>query len=717
MTAVTDAAATDLVTLVEGSSFCISVASGDVLPGLPQGMFFHDIRFLSEFRLRVNGEWPEPLTAQRLDPFSALFVLRAMPVGGGADSHLVLVRRRYVGQDMREDLLVRNYGEEPAFCRLDLSIDCDFADLFEVKEERVRPKDHHMVDVQDGGLSFRVMQGEIPMAATVTFSQPPQLHVGGATYEVVVPPRGDWSVCMQFKVVLNEREVPPRYSCSEPIERAIPKARLAAWRWNLPLLTAEHDQFQTLIHTSTEDLAALRIFDPEYPERPVVAAGAPWFMTLFGRDSLLASWMALIIDPELAVGTLQTLARFQGVDINPITEEEPGRILHEIRFTESAEVSLRSGDVYYGSVDATPLFVMLLGEVGRWGIRRADVEALLPAADRALDWIERFGDRDGDGFVEYQRASDRGLLNQGWKDSWDSISFADGRLARPPIALCEVQAYVYAALLARADLAETLGEVSAVRALRERAERLKRRFNEDFWLEEQGWFAVGLDQDKVRIDSLTSNIGHCLWTGIVDEDKAPLVAKQLIGEDLWSGWGIRTLAASMPRHNPVSYHNGSVWPHDNALCVAGLMRYGFVEEAHRVVEGIVTAAAHFTNRLPELFAGLPRVEFPFPVRYPASCSPQAWAAAAPLLFLRSLLQFQPDSRRNRLELAPSLPAWIGELRLDGVPVGDGTVSLEVSDDRVIASSIPENLELALGVARPARLAEAEEGSRRRDLGP
>jgi glycogen debranching enzyme len=664
-------------------------------------MFFHDIRFLSELRLRVNGEWPEPLTAQRLDPFSGLFVLRAMPVGGGADSHLVLERRRYVGQGMREDLLVRNFGEEPAFCRLELSIDCDFADLFEVKEERVRPKDQRTVDVQDGGLRFRVMQREIPMAATVTFSQPPDLHAGGATYEVVVPPRGDWSACMQFKVMLNDREVPPRYACGEPIERAIPNARLAAWRWNLPQLTVEHDQFQTLIQNSTEDLAGLRIFDPEYPERPVVAAGAPWFMTLFGRDSLLASWMALMIDPELAVGTLQTLARFQGVDTNPITEEEPGRILHEIRFTESAEVSLRSGDIYYGSVDATPLFVMLLGEVARWDIRPADVEALLPAADRALDWIERFGDRDGDGFVEYQRASDRGLLNQGWKDSWDSISFADGRLARPPIALCEVQAYVYAALSARADLAETLGAMSAVRALRERAEQLKRRFNEDFWLEEQGWFAVGLDRDKVRIDSLASNIGHCLWTGIVDDDKAPLIAKQLIGEDLWSGWGIRTLSASMGRHNPVSYHNGSVWPHDNALCVAGLMRYGFVEEAHRVVEGIVTAGAHFTNRLPELFAGLPRVEIPFPVRYPASCSPQAWAAAAPLLFLRSLLQFQPDSSRNRLELTPSLPEWIGELRLAGVPVGDGTVSLEVTEDRVIASSVPEEVELVLGSRRPA----------------
>src|SRR4051794_29306145 len=485
-----------VITLVEGPAFSISGTSGDMLGGLAHGVFFRDTRFLSELCLRVNGEWPEPLAATTTDPFSAAFVLRAQPRRGEADSGLMIFRHRYVGRGMREDITVRNYGLEPAFCALELSIDADFADLFEVKEGRVEKVGHLETDVGERRLAWAYRRGSFTRGACLDFSEPPVLTHGHASFEFLVPPGGDWSVCLQLTPVIDGVEVTPRYVCGRPVERSTPVARLESWLRGLPTITSEHDGFTMLLDRSTKDLAALRLFDPEHPDRTVVAAGAPWFMTLFGRDSLLTSWMAMMVDSDLALGTLQTLARYQGTDVNPLTEEEPGRILHEMRFGESAELSLGGGRIYYGSVDATPLFVMLLGELRRWGNRREEVDALLPAADRALAWIHEHGDRDGDGYVEYQRMSDRGLQNQAWKDSHDSTRFADGRLARSPIAPCEVQGYVYAALLARAHFADEAHDVARATALRAEAADLKVRFNRDFWLDDQGWFAMGLDRDK-----------------------------------------------------------------------------------------------------------------------------------------------------------------------------------------------------------------------------
>lgn len=681
------------VTLVDESAFCISNAAGDVLPGLPHGLIFRDTRFLSELRLRVNGQWPEPLAATTPDPFSGSFVLRGQPQAGRADSHLLVFRRRYVGRGMREDLVVRNYGREPAFCALELLLGADFADLFEVKEGRVDRVGEPGVVVDGLRLTFTYRVPRLERATHLDFSEPAQLSETSARYEVVVPARGEWSTCIQITPVLDGVEVEPRHRCGSPVERSAPVARLAEWRRQLPAVTAGHEAFAALLRRSTEDLAALRIFDPEHPERTVVAAGAPWFMTIFGRDSLLTSWMAMLVAPDLALGTLQTLERFQGRDVNPLTEEEPGRILHEMRFGESASLSLGGGQVYYGTVDATPLFVMLLGELQRWGAKRDEVDALLPAADRCLAWIEQFGDRDGDGYVEYQRASDRGLQNQGWKDSWDGVRFADGRLGEPPIALAEVQGYVYAALSARAYFAIEHGDIALAERLKRRATDLKAAFNRDFWLEEHGWYAMGLDREKQPLDSLTSNLGHCLWTGIVDDEKAPIVAKQLLSDACFSGWGVRTLASTMVGYNPISYHCGSIWPHDNAICAAGLMRYGLVEESHRVMEAVVDAASHFDLRLPELFAGLGRDELDFPVGYPTSCSPQAWAAASPLLFLRTMLRFEPDIRLGRVHVAPEVPEWIGRLRLEGIPLGGGELSIETEGSELEVLGTPPGLEV------------------------
>ncbi len=679
------------VTLVEGPAFCISGRTGNMHSSFPEGLFYRDTRFLSEMELRVNGQVPEPLAATATDPFSASFVLRDHPLRGRADSHLVVFRHRYVGRGMREDLVVRNFGEEPAFCAIELTLGCDFADLFEVKEGRSERSGDLGLESDRARMTFTFKRGALQRAAYIDFSTAPKINGNIASYELIIPARGQWSTCLQVTPVIDGKPIEPRYRCGVPVDRATPVERLEAWRRQLPVIRTDHDVFQALLLRSTEDLAALRIFDPDHLDRAVVAAGAPWFMTLFGRDSLITSWMAMMVDPDLALGTLQTLARFQGREVNPLTEEEPGRILHEMRFGEAAGISLGGGKIYYGTADATPLFVMVLGELQRWGNRRGDVDALLPAADRALEWIDRFGDRDGDGYVEYERASDRGLVNQGWKDSWDAIRFADGRLARPPLAMCEVQGYVYAAFVARSHFATEAGDHAAAERLRKRAAALKEAFNRDFWLPGAGYFAMALDADKTPVDALASNMGHCLWTGIVDEDKAPLVARHLLSEGLFSGFGVRTLDESVKGYNPISYHCGSVWPHDNAIAAAGLMRYGFVDEAHQVMEGLVAAAPFFDDRLPELFAGLPRSQFRFPVAYPTSCSPQAWAAAAPLLFLRTMLRFEPDIRNDLINLAPAVPPWIGSLTLEQIPLMGGLLSVRVEGEHCEVLESPPGL--------------------------
>jgi glycogen debranching enzyme len=677
------------LTLIEGSAFCISDGSGDIRPGTPEGLFFRDTRLISGLELRVNGTRPDPLAGTSTDPFAAVFVARS--------ANLLVLRRRYIGRGMREDLIVRNFSAEAAFCAVDLSIEVDFADLFEVKEGRVGADGERWVDASGNDTTYKMRRNGIRRGVRVGFpAESKEVHRLDdlVRFEVIIPPHGEWSTCLQVTPIIEDEEIQPRYLCGQPVDRATPAERLEKWRRDVPVVTTEHDGLHTAVVRSVDDLGALRIFDPDYPERTVVAAGAPWFMTLFGRDSLITSWMALLVDPDLALGVLQTLARFQGTDVDPRNDEEPGRILHEMRFGEAATLSLGGGAVYYGTADATPLFVMLLAELRRWGLAPEVVDQLLPHADRALAWIEDFGDRDGDGYVEYRRASDRGLLHQGWKDSQDGIRFADGEVARAPVALCEVQAYVYGAYLARAHFAEEDGDADVAARYWSKASALKEAFNRDFWLEDRGWFAMALDDRKRPADALASNMGHCLWTGIVDEDKAERVAAHLVGDELFSGWGIRTLGSSMVGYNPISYHCGSVWPHDNAIAAAGLMRYGYVEEAQRVILAMLDAAGTQGGRLPELFTGLERDEYPTVVGYPTSCSPQAWAAASPLLFLRTLLRFDPWIPSGKVSVAPAVPPTLLPLRVAGIPLGGSRVSVAVgADGGVTVDGLPPNIEL------------------------
>jgi glycogen debranching enzyme len=684
-----------LVTLVEGSSFCLSGRGGDVRPGTPHGVFVLDVRHLSCLVLTIDGVEAEPLTAVVREPFAATFVARARPARGRADSSVLVRRDRHVATGMREDVTVRNYSRDRVTVEVALTADADFADLFAVKESRVVPSRATVVDGEPGTVTFRSGARD----TVLSFSVAPALDGGRAAWSVDLDPGAEWHVAVGVSAVLDGVPL-------VPVERTTPGERLREWRAVGPVVTTDYPPLAHAVAQAVEDLGALRIFDPAHPDRPVIAAGAPWFMTLFGRDSLLASWMSLLVSPDLARGVVETLAELQGERVDPETEEQPGRILHEVRFDRSSSLALGGGHVYYGTADATPLFVMLLGELRRWGLGEDVVARLLPHADRAIEWVETYGDADGDGYVEYERATPRGLLNQGWKDSWDGVPFADGTLAEPPIALAEVQGYTFAAYQARAYFADESGDTATATRLRARALALRERFNADFWLPDRGYYAMALDRDKRPVDALASNMGHCLWTGIVDEDKAAAVAAHLVGPDLFGGWGIRTLATSMASYNPISYHCGSVWPHDNAIAVAGLVRYGFVDEAHRVVLAMLDAAEASGGRLPELFSGLSRDDVPVPVPYPTSCSPQAWASAAPLMFLRSILRLDPWVPHGQAWLSPSLPPGIGSLTVDRVPLAAQRLRITVAGS-VEVDPMPAGIELVRTPRHP--LSEDLEG--------
>jgi glycogen debranching enzyme len=581
---------------------------------------------------------------------------------------------------MTESIRIHNLANEAAALTVEIVAGTDFADLFDVKEGRIPPEDHTTSSFDERGLTLRREQVGIALgtrvSATSDLDTPHRLSKGRISWHFALEPRAEWSCEVMVEALINDTPIAslPQF---EEGERAAIK-RLRAWRVGAPVVTSPNSGLARTLSRSLEDLGALRMIDPRNPDRIGVAAGAPWFMATFGRDSLLTSWMVLPLDLRLSLGVLQTLAEMQGSRTVALTEEEPGRILHELRRGPASSLPLGPGGAYYGSIDATPLFVMLLGELRRWGQAPDDVDALLPHADRALDWIVNYGDRDGDGFVEYRRATDRGLPNQGWKDSADSLTFADGTFAEAPIALAEVQGYSYAAFLARAHFAVEMGDKELADSWIERAMRLKAAFNEAFWLPDKGYYAIALDKHKRPVDSLASNMGHCLWTGIIDEAHAESVVAHLMSDEMFSGWGIRTLATSMAAYNPMSYHNGSVWPHDNAIIAAGLSRYGFVAEAERVAVGVLDAAELLDGRLPELFCGMSRADFPRPIPYPTACAPQAWAAATPFLMLRTLLRLEPRLPVGEVRLAPVLPAAYLPLRVSNLSLGGRRISIDMT---------------------------------------
>ena len=666
--------------LVDGASFVVSSPSGDIHPDQPQGLFVRDTRVLSKLSVEVDGQPLNVVSSVPRGPFAVSIVSRAhhSAYPHHADVPLTVLRHRSVGPGLHEELEVQNHSIHPVELTLSVAVDADFASLFDVKADVQDPDVTARIVGVDGRLQLRSSDRSSEhhgLKTWVNLEPPPDDRVGDrSSWDLALAPGEAYSLVVEVWAGpdASEDDRPDVFVREDRAERALRVARDPAD--GVRVITADRRLERATVQ-SLDDLAILRIFDPDHADRVVVAAGAPWFMALFGRDSILTAWMALIADHRLAAGVLQELADGQGRKEVMATEEQPGRILHEVRYDRRSVGVLGGSGIYYGTVDATPLFVMLVAEYLRWSNDWALVERLMPAVDAALSWIEDYGDRDGDGFVEYQRNQETGLANQGWKDSWDGVRYGDGRVAEAPIALCEVQAYVYGAYRARSYLAEVAGAPAVASEWSERADGLQAAFDKAFWLPELGTYAIGLDAEKRPIDSVSSNVGHCLWAGIVPTERAPQVVLALTSPAMSSGWGLRTLAADNPAFNPLSYHCGSVWPHDTAMAIAGLSRYGFASEAAVLSSNLLDAAEAYGGRLPELFAGFDRAELPAPVAYPASCSPQAWAAASTLLLIRSMVGLEPDLPRGRVAVRRSVGDGRDEFRAEGIALGQSRVTL------------------------------------------
>ena len=685
------------ITILEGSTFCICDELGDVGGWPTSGFFTDDTRFLSLLQLTINGRRPLLLSSGKVDYFSAAFYLRNPPVDGLDQDEVSIIRERFVGGAMQDRLVVQNQGMRPVAFDLSLEIGSDFADIFAVKDYDFALGDPAHADplpppvrprFDDANNQFLLSdESGVPAQTQVILSRPGRVEGGRVTYRIELEPRARWDLRIDIVTSSEREEVMPRLAerrFGDEIARV--RESLAAWHLRVPQLRATWDDLAQSFGRSVSDLASLRMRGSDGGIGKLPAAGMPWFMTVFGRDTIITCLQTLLFGPELAVTALQALRQLQSTVDDPTRDAEPGKIVHEVRSGKAARSWHGS---YYGTVDATPLYLILLSEVWRWTDDTALVHDFKDSALHALEWIATRGDLDGDGFVEYKKRSRRGLDNQSWKDSHDSQRFADGRLADPPIAPCEVQGYVYDAKRRVAELAR---EVWRDRELAERleheADELRTRFNERFWIEERhGYYALALDAQHGRVDSLCSNIGHLLWSGIVPNERVDAIVDQLMGDSLWSGWGVRTMSSEDRGYNPLAYHNGTVWPHDNSLIAWGLARYGRWPEAHRVIRQMLTAARHFDYQLPEVFAGMPRTETRFPIAYPTAARPQAWAAGTPVLMLQLLLGLQPDRHQSTLEsyAPPELPAWAGSLRLSGVRAFDRLWEIRIEDSTVRVS--------------------------------
>jgi glycogen debranching enzyme len=655
--------AKDEISILDGATFLVSDSRGDIdaSPDQPHGLFYRDTRFLSRWRLTTDGE-PFDVLSTDQTAYYAVRCFLVPPIGSVHHNPTIsLIRSRKIGDGLHEDVTVLSHDPEPVELRFRLDADADFADLFEVKDD-LEKKGRHYRRVDDDTLVLGYERDDWVRETRIRASRDAVVDEGGISFEVRLDPGAEWNTCIFVQPVTDHAlKIKFRHDDTE----AKPQIGMSLDEWVVaaPKLDTDWDPLDHIYEQSLVDLAALRFSSPLFPDLSLPAAGLPWFMTVFGRDSLITSYQALPFVPELTATTLKVLAARQATEDDPFRDAEPGKILHEIRFGELTHFGERPHSPYFGTADATPLFLVLLDEYERWTRDTELATELEPAARAALTWIDEHGDLDRDGYVEYRRRNEEtGLENQCWKDSWDSMRFADGRIAEGPVAACEIQGYVYDAKRRCARLArEAWADEALAERLEHESEELRRRFNEDFWLPERDYYALALDGEKRRVDSITSNAGHVLWSGIADEDKAAKVAEQLVGPALFSGWGVRTMAEGEAAYNPIRYHNGTVWPHDNSLIADGLGRYGHRAAAGKIALATLEAATFFRYRLPEVFAGYARERTEFPVEYPTASSPQAWATGTPLLLIRVLLGLGPDGNVD-----PALPDKIGRLELSGL---------------------------------------------------
>src|SRR5215467_2405359 len=575
------------VSILDGSTFLVSSANGDIHaePNQPEGLFFKDTRHLSLWKLTVNNVKMDVLSTDTIEYYFAQFF--CVPPTGTIYQNptLSVVRRRLVGEGFVEEVTVMNHSNQEQAVELDLRAGADFADLFEIKDALKKKGEYHN-QIDNGRLVLSYKRGDFVRKTIIAANvKPTALAEGRLQFRFKLKPKNSWVLELQVRPVTGEVEHAPTFASGAGGNKL--REDLARWVEAAPTLTAYPDHIRQLYMRCLVDIAALRFRPETMPKHSIPAAGLPWFMAMFGRDSIITSYQALPFAPELAATTLRALASTQGTVMDDFRDEEPGKILHELRFGELTHFKERPQSPYYGTSDATPLYLVLLDEYERWTGDVDLVRSLEPNARAALEWIDKYGDSDGDGYIEYQRKTDLGLENQCWKDSWNSVLFADGSLAHAPRALCEIQGYAYDAKVRCARLArEVWNDPELAARLEREAGKLKERFNKDFFIPERGFFAMALDGKKKKVDSLTSNIGHLLWSGIVEDDKVSTLVKHLMSPEMFSGWGVRTMATTEGGYNPIEYHNGTVWPHDNSIIAAGLARYGFHEEAGRVISGI-----------------------------------------------------------------------------------------------------------------------------------
>jgi len=676
-----------VLTILEGSTFCISDDRGDIA-AQTSGFFAHDTRFLSRLTLTVGGASPLMLSSGRVEHFKAAFYLRNGTAEGLPRDAISISRERFVGSGMQERIRLRNESPERLELDVALEAEADFADIISVKlhdfslgdpelAQPLPPPAPTTYDESRRQLSIVDPRGDL--GTQLVLSKPGAVDGNAIRYAVALEPHEAWDFTVDVRPWLDEA-----LETFEELddERESASDVVAAWTLRVPRVRGGWESLRRSFDRSIGDLAALRMRTGEY-RRPLFAAGMPWFMTVFGRDTAITSLQTLLLGPEIAIGALDALTELQAHEEDPSVDAEPGKIVHEVREGRCAETWFPR---YYGSIDSTPLYLVLLAETWRWTDDASFARRMREPAMLALEWIDRYGDRDGDGFVEYSRMVDSGLANQSWKDSGDSQRFQDGAFAEAPIAAVEVQGYVYDA---KRGIAELAREVWRDKGLADRLEReadeLRARFDESFWVDERGGFyALALDGQKRRVDARSSNMGHLLWSGIVPPERVSAVVDQLLSEGLWTGWGIRTMASDAAAYNPISYHNGTVWPHDTALGAWGLARHGYTAEARRIARALIEAAGHFDWSLPEVFAGYARDETPFPIAYPTAARPQAWAAGTPILLVRILLGIEPDRERQRLvsTVADELPSWLDGLRIEGVRAYGRTWSIAVERGHV-----------------------------------
>ena len=738
------------VTLKDDQVFLVSLAGGDILDDVSgQGLYYHDMRYLSLLALDINDMPPNVLsyTADyNLSLVSRLsnqtFQLQSLPDTTMAAneasfvptaesvsemlaprndsriySHTIgVARRRFIKDGLREVLDVTNYYTHTIPVSLTLTLGSDFRDLFDIRGFP-RPTRGQVLSPQveaDGrriALRYIGVDG-VERTTRVEISPTPtsvevveRTQSGGLTIPAVVlrytfslEPRRPTSI--RFSAMPDELTDGHNLTDFDyATEVSLAARKFTDWRSDSTHIETDNPRLNAFFETSINDLRSLMT---RTPDGLSITAGLPWYFTLFGRDSIITALQTLMLNPQVAVDILRSLAALQADKIDDWRDAEPGKILHEMRYGEMVAAGEVPHNPYYGTADATPLFALLFGEVFRWLDDRAIYDELLPNVRRALEWCDTYGDLDGDGFVEYNRRSKMGILQQGWKDSDESLTTASGQPITGNIALCEIQGYVYAAKIRVADVAEHYGDGDYAAALREQAAILRAKFNRDFWDARTNFIAQALDTNKQPIGHVTSNPGHCLYAGIVDETPASRVAKRLATPDMLSGWGLRTVSAHDAVYNPMSYHNGSIWPHDNSIVAAGLIRYGFLDEAEQVIGQLFEAALHFDDyRLPELYCGFDREsQSPVgPATYPVSCSPQAWAAGAPILLLQAMLGLEADAAHNRIVLRPRLPESlpVEYIILRNLRLGNSRIDLKVRRETTPSGDKPISVEILRSV--------------------